>query len=174
MMTGVLENMVRERAASLNRESGATAQDDEGFLFYARDICHYVGLLSLMWQLMMERLHRAGGPAKIFGDECNRLAELISVHEQRLSAVAQTWKSRAIPEEIAQTVYPEIQEAQRQLAQLAQAVHRFHTQVIQPIVSSISPEKLKQLTEKAKQAEGWMPLKEAIAAMRQSTTQNQG
>jgi len=172
-MSEVLERVARERVAFLQREATALAGDTEGFLIFARENCSFVDFLSFVWKVMIHRLGCGGAPAKLFLEECDLLLTLVSVPEQFLSQIARVWHQRALPEELAEPIYAEVQSAQHRLDDLSRDIRNSQQRVAKPPKVSADPEDLKRRINQADERQEWLPLRDVITRMRQSGSSKQ-
>ena len=166
-MTEVLEKMARDRADYLKNASGRLTGEAAGFLAFAQENCNFVRLLSLIWQVELLRLQKGGVPAKLLLNECDLLLTLIAAPEHFLRLIARVWQERCLPEEIAQPIHADVVASRSSLESLFQQVQRLRAAAATPAQISVDAEQLKQRVQKADEENEWMPLREAVARMRQ-------
>ena len=167
-MTEVLERLARERADSLQRASGGLTGEAEGFLIFSRETCSYLALLSLIWEVMMLRLHRGGVPAKLLVQECDLLLGFLDGPENFLHHIARVWHERSLPDELAKPIYAEVQSARERLNSLAESVRGTRELFAKAPRLVADPEELKHRVKQADEGQHWVPLRDVIAQLRQS------
>jgi len=168
-MTEVLEKMARDRADYLKSASERLTGEAVGFLAFAQENCNFVRLLSLIWQVELLRLQKGGASAKLFLNECDLLLTLIAAPEHFLRLIARVWQERRLPEEIAQSIYADVEAARSSLEALSQQLQKLRAAAATPTEVSVDAEQLKQRVRKADEEKEWIPLREMVARMRQES-----
>ena len=169
-----LGRLAKERADSLQRASRALAGEDEGLLFVANDSCNFVKLLSVIWTAVKSCLLRHGVPAKFLLQECDLLLDLSAAVGQHLALIDKVWQERRLPDEVAQPVYKEVQEARAVLDALVPVVLKTREWAATPPRIAPDLDELKQRIRNADEAGEWVKLAGAVSRMRQGGSPNQG
>jgi hypothetical protein len=167
-MTEVLEQL-REQANSIERASGVLTGETEAFLAFADQNALFVAHFATIWQVMMHRFSTGGVPAKRFIDECDVLLTLLVAPARFLEQIAQVWRERNLPQEVAEPIHAKVKSARSQLESLRQRIGEIIARVATPPRVSADPEELKRCIKQADEGHEWLPLRDAIATMRRTS-----
>jgi len=107
---------------------------------------------------MQLRFRKGGVPGKRLLHECDLLIQLSTGAGQRLALVNKEWPARALPIEVAQPIYNEVQAARGLLDSLVRDVHKVREWAATPPRMSADPEDLKQRIKQADEGETWIKL----------------
>src|SRR5262249_37580930 len=153
--------------------SKALAGQTEGLLIVAKDSCHFVGFLSVIWAVVQWRFRQGGVPGKRLLQECDLLLNLSAGVGKQLALIDKVWQERGLPREVAHPIYKEVEAARVSLDALVQEVHKVRERAATPPRIAVDPEKLKQRIREADEGREWVKLSDIVSQMRQGSSAKQ-
>jgi len=167
-----LEQLAKEQN-SIQWTAEAQASEPEQLLFVASRSCGFARLLQIIWSVMQVRFRAGGVPGKRLLQECDLLIQLSTDVGQRLALINKDWPARALPSDVAQSIYNDLQAARRLLDSLVREVNKVREWAATPPQVSADPEELKRRIKQADKDGNWVKLSDVVSRMRQGASPKQ-
>jgi hypothetical protein len=165
-MTEIPLQLAHEWGDSLRRASANAIGDAKEALVLTRGVTSFLGLLSKIWDVITVRSQRGGAPANRLLVECDLLLKLAAAPDDALRRIAQFCETVTASPDIP-SIHRDVEEARQQLDSLVRATQQVRDWAATPPRVAPDLEELKRRTTHADERGEWVPLKEAIARMRQ-------